>query len=97
MAEVGKIGTVEKWRIDDLWDEYDRTKEDAPLEQMFDLFDRDQSGHIERKEVKEILMTMNGTVREADIDEAFAKNDINQDGLIEKAEFVVAMKIGRLV
>ena len=64
---------------------------------MFDLFDRDGSGKIEAKEVKEILMTMNGTARQVDVEKAMAENDINQDGILDKAEFVVAMKIGRLV
>lgn len=40
---------------------------------------------------------MNGTVREEQVVKAMTDNDINQDGHLDRAEFVVAMKIGRLV
>ena len=97
MADVGKIKEDVKFKIDDLWDEYYRTQDESHLEAIFDIFDRDGSGQIECKEVKEILMTMNGTVREEQVVKAMTDNDINQDGHLDRAEFVVAMKIGRLV
>ena len=65
MADVGHIREYDKNSIDDLYDMWEETKDEIHLEEMFFLFDRDNSGVLSRKEIKEMLITMNGVVRAA--------------------------------
>ena len=65
MADVGHIREYDKNSIDDLYDMWEETKDEIHLEEMFDVFDRDNSGVLSRKEIKEMLITMNGVVRAA--------------------------------
>ncbi len=63
---------------------------------IFDKFDTDKSGSIERKELKHLLeewaKESDFKITEADVDDTLAHWDFNNDGVISRSEFLAMIK-----
>lgn len=77
--------------------ERDRIYRDA-VEKIWDQFDKDKTGKLDRAETKNFLRTVLENIPppnhfdESKFDETFTVMDKNQNGMVEKNEMVVFIK-----
>jgi Ca2+-binding EF-hand superfamily protein len=57
------------------------------VKKMFDLVDKDGSGYIDRKELETLMKSLNKTFSSQEINEGFARIDVDLSGRIEFSEF----------
>eukprot|EP00831_Metopus_contortus_P039515 TRINITY_DN3096_c0_g1_i4.p1 TRINITY_DN3096_c0_g1~~TRINITY_DN3096_c0_g1_i4.p1 ORF type:complete len:603 (+),score=112.24 TRINITY_DN3096_c0_g1_i4:108-1916(+) len=62
---------------------------------VFNEFDKDKSGYIELKEIKEVAKELGTEIPESEAEEIIQELDINKDGKISMEEFVEFWKTGR--
>lgn len=63
------------------------TEEDQAIQRSFVKMDKDQDGYISKRELKAALMETGEEVTDEDVHTLFYLADINEDGLIDFAEF----------
>jgi Ca2+-binding EF-hand superfamily protein len=61
------------------------------LKQIFDQFDHDKSGKLDRQELEQLMKTVNPNVTSQDIDAMIHHADWDSDGLISFDEFKLQM------
>ena len=94
MAEV-KYTEEEKARMFELQEQYEKDPQDSILEDLFKVFDRDNSGYIELAEAIGIWKAHNGENAEDAVEEGkgmIEQADTNHDGKVDLAEFIQQMK-----
>mmetsp|Transcript_18662 Transcript_18662/g.21564 ORF Transcript_18662/g.21564 Transcript_18662/m.21564 type:complete len:127 (-) Transcript_18662:190-570(-) len=57
------------------------------VKKMFDLIDKDGSGYIDRKELETLLKSLNKTFTHDEVNEGFARVDVDLSGRIDFDEF----------
>jgi calmodulin len=65
---------------------------DKELLDLFQHFDTNKDGHIDRNELTHALRTYNANMTSHDINNVFNEMDTNRDGEIEFAEFKAVME-----
>lgn len=58
------------------------------LREIFDQFDRDNSGHINKKELRNLSSALNDPLTPAELHDFFNKVDVDKSGKISWEEFV---------
>jgi calmodulin len=70
--------------------------DESVLEDMFRVMDRNGDGTVSREELKTVMSGVAATagekITEAQVDEALAEADTNNDQQIQKSEFIAVMK-----
>eukprot|EP00644_Phytophthora_capsici_P014908 jgi/Phyca11/126856/e_gw1.65.57.1 len=61
------------------------------FKETFALFDKDESGCIDRKELKDMLLALGQQLSSSEIDEIMRQADVDGDGKISFTEFVSMM------
>lgn len=67
---------------------------DEEIKQVFDEFDADGSGNIDKKEIRSVCEKLGVEVSDADIEDLIKSADDNGDGKISFAEFKKAVTGG---
>ncbi|CAA0831077.1 calcium-dependent protein kinase 29 [Striga hermonthica] len=94
-ADVDKNGTIDYIEFITATMHRHRLDKEENLYKAFQHFDKDNSGHITRDELRQ-AMTQYGMGDEATIDEVLDDVDTDKDGKINYDEFVAMMKKGTL-
>ncbi|GER40860.1 calcium-dependent protein kinase [Striga asiatica] len=94
-ADVDKNGTIDYIEFITATMHRHRLDKEENLYKAFQYFDKDNSGHITRDELRQ-AMTQYGMGDEATIDEVLDDVDTDKDGKINYDEFVAMMKKGTL-
>merc|ERR550532_3696253 len=71
------------------------TEEDAQLDKVVEVFkawDTDGDGHISRKELERIFITLNPSFTKKELDSVMKAADKNGDGMIDYTEFADWLK-----
>ena len=68
------------------------TKEYKDYRQAFEMFDKNNDGHIDISELENVLKSAGHTPSRTDVLDVFRDVDKNQDGKIEFREFLYLMK-----
>eukprot|EP01129_Flabellula_baltica_P000388 TRINITY_DN1040_c0_g1_i1.p1 TRINITY_DN1040_c0_g1~~TRINITY_DN1040_c0_g1_i1.p1 ORF type:complete len:145 (-),score=43.77 TRINITY_DN1040_c0_g1_i1:37-471(-) len=66
--------------------------DDESLKQAFKLFDTDGNGVITRDELKEIMMNLEESFDEEELDDMIERADIDHDGQIDLEEFIIFLR-----
>ncbi|XP_028794267.1 calcium-dependent protein kinase 29-like [Neltuma alba] len=90
-ADVDKNGTIDYYEFITATMHRHRLEKEENLFKAFQYFDKDNSGHITREELRQAL-TEYGMGDEATIDEVIDDVDTDKDGRISYEEFVAMMK-----
>lgn len=69
-------------------DKLDKEAEEQRLIQSFKMFDKNNNGTIDIKELKTVLKSIGDKMTDSEIDAMFKEADKNRDGRIEYKEFV---------
>ncbi|KAF9096732.1 hypothetical protein BGX29_010760 [Mortierella sp. GBA35] len=57
------------------------------FEHLFTLYDRNKDGYITRDELRQIISTFSGDVKDKTVDDLLAKHDLNKSGHLNVEEF----------
>ena len=67
--------------------------DDSKLTDLFNIWDRDGNGFIDRDEIKATMGSLcGGHVSNSEVDEMLDEADLNKDQKIDPGEFITVMK-----
>lgn len=66
----------------------DSSRVEETLRSSFSVFDKDNSGFIDKAELRKALTTLGENLKDNEVDEMFKAADINGDGKVEYKEFI---------
>ena len=92
MAELKPFSPDELEEFNRAWTNFFQGKNDAYIQDLFRLFDRDGNGKISRKELKITMNSCIGLISDEEIDGMLNEADTNSDGYIQQEELLQILK-----